>query len=149
GSSRNTAFKAVKLAKNLQEQLPRTKEALAQGLISAEQAQTISRECTKSANLRTRLAHPEKSESYLITQARHTDATTFNKVAKGWAIENDPVGADQAWREDSIRESFTLTPVDGGFRAAGHLDPVSGTIIQQALDSFVGRKAADDERPLP
>lgn len=149
GSSRNSAYKAVKLAKTLKEQLPSTKKALAQGLISEEQAQTISRECTKTENLRTRLNDSERGEAYLVKKAQETDASTFTKLAKGWAIETDPKGADQGWREEAARESFTLTPVAGGFRAQGHLDPVSGRLIQEALDSFVGRKAAEDDRPLP
>src|SRR5699024_11817243 len=51
GSSRNTAVKALGLAKSLHEDLPHTRKALAGEVISEDHAQVLGRECTKSPAL--------------------------------------------------------------------------------------------------
>src|SRR5699024_778703 len=43
---------------------------------------------------------------------------------------------------------FTLAPVEDGFHLAGWLNPVNGALLQEALSSHMGRKAADDLRPI-
>src|SRR5699024_8746617 len=72
GSSRNTAVKALGLAKSLHEDLPHTRKALAGGVISEDHAQVLARECTKSPALLERLADPERGERYLVDQPRES-----------------------------------------------------------------------------
>jgi len=149
GSSRNTALKALGLAKSLHEDLPQTRKALASGVISEDHAQVLARECTKSPALLDRLADPERGEGYLVDQARGVDATRFAKIAKSWAIETDPKGADRAWRTDAAKEDLILTPAAEGYRIRGWLTPANGALLSQALGAHMGRKGADDTRTFP
>ena len=149
GSSRNTAVKALGLSKSLHEDLPQTLKALAGGMISEDHAQVLARECTKSPALLDRLTDPERGEGYLLDQARGVDATRFAKIAKSWAIETDPQGADRAWRADAAKEDLTLTPAEEGYRIRGWLTPANGALLSQALAAHMGRRAADDTRTFP
>ncbi len=149
GSSRNTAVKALGLAKSLHEDLPHTRKALAGGVISEDHAQVLARECTKSPALLERLADPERGERYLVDQAQGVDATRFAKIAKSWAIETDPKGADRAWRTDAAKEDLILTPAEEGYRIRGWLTPANGALLSEALTAHMGRKAAEDTRTFP
>src|SRR5699024_4056401 len=75
GSTRNSAFKAIELARTLEDELPSTKKALADGLITEDHAPVIARECTKSEALRNKLADPSEGEKYLVQKAQEVDAT--------------------------------------------------------------------------
>src|SRR5699024_12090474 len=70
GPSRNTAVKALGLAKSLHEDLPHTRKALAGGVIREDHAQVLAWECTKSPALLELLADPEHGERYLVDQAQ-------------------------------------------------------------------------------
>src|SRR5699024_3771381 len=137
------------LAKTLHEELPETKKALAEGLIGEEHAQVIARECTKSDSLKKKLADPQRGETFLVQKAQEVDATGFVRLAKGWAVETDPKGADRAWRKDAANEDLTVTPMGEGYRVNGWLNPVNGALVKEALDAHAGRKAGDDERTFP
>src|SRR5699024_1132183 len=115
-SSRKAAFQDLELAKTLHEGLPETKKALAEGLIGEEHAQVIARECTKSDSLKKKLADPQRGETFLVQKAQEVDATGFVRLAKGWAVETDPKGADRAWRKDAANEDLTVTPMGEGYR---------------------------------
>lgn len=148
GTTRGTAGRAVKLSKTLQDDLPATRKALAEGSISSDHAQIIARRCTKTDKHRKRLADPRQGEQFLIDHAKQMDAGKFSKVAHAWAIESDPKAAERQWRQESAKEEFTLAPVEDGFHLAGWLNPVNGALLQEALSSHMGRKAADDLRPI-
>src|SRR5699024_6481277 len=123
--------------------------ALAGGVISEDHAQILARECTKSPALLERLADPERGEKYLVGQAQEVNATRFGKIAKSWAIETDPKGADRAWRTDAAKEDLILTPAEEGYRIRGWLTPANGALLSQALTAHMGRKAAADTRTFP
>lgn len=149
GSSRSAAYKSVGLSKSLTGDLPGARDALARGLISEDHAQVLARECTTSDSLRDQLADPVRGEAYLLQQAMEMDATRFAKVAKGWAVEFDPAGADRSWRKDAAKEELTLTSTEQGCRINGWLTPANGALLTEALTSHMGRKAADDTRTYP
>src|SRR5699024_983960 len=148
GTTRGTAGRAVQRSKTLQDDLPATRKALAEGSISSDHAQIIARRCTKTDKHRKRLADPRQGEQFLIDHAKQMDAGKFSKVANAWAIESDPKAAERQWRQESAKEEFTLAPVEDGFHLAGWLHPVNGALLQEALSSHMGRKAADDLRPI-
>ncbi len=148
GTTRGTAGRAVKLSKTLQDDLPATRKALAEGSISSDHAQIIARRCTKTDKHRKRLADPRQGETFLIDNAKQMDAGKFAKVAHAWAIESDPKAAERQWRQESAKEEFILAPVEDGYHLAGWLNSVNGALLQEALSSHMGRKAADDLRPI-
>ena len=148
GTTRGTAGRAVKLSKTLQDDLPATRKALAEGSISSDHAQIIARRCTKTDKHRKRLADPRQGETFLIDNAKQMDAGKFAKVADAWAIESDPKAAERQWRQESAKEEFILAPVEDGYHLAGWLNSVNGALLQEALSSHMGRKAADDLRPI-
>ncbi len=147
GSTRGTAGKAVRLSKTLQEDLPATRRALAEGTISSDHAQIIAQRCTKTDKHRTRLADPERGEEYLLQQAQDMDATKFAKVANSWAIETDPEAADRRWRKETAKEEVSLAPMTDGYHLSGWLNPTSGALLDEALRAHMGRRSADDLRP--
>src|SRR5699024_6598360 len=85
--------------------------------------------------------------AFLLKQAKQMDATKFAKVANSWAIETDPKAADRQWRKDAAKEGVTLVSSEDGYFLSGHLNSVSGAILDEALRAHMGRKAADDPRP--
>lgn len=148
GASRSTAAREVNRSKSLHEDLPATRKALAQGTISSDHADAIARNCTKTNALRTRLSDTKRGEAYLVQQAEQLDATRFAKVAKAWAIETDPQGADRAWREESAQDDLSLTPTNDGYRLHGRFTAVKGALLAEALASHMGRKDASDTRTV-
>src|SRR5690625_215303 len=148
GSTRNNAFKAVGLSQTMHD-LPQTRKALAGGLISEDHAHVIARQCTKSDKLRKRLADPRSGEGFLLKQAGDMDATRFARVVKAWAVETDPKTADREWRKESAKEELTVVQTEDGCRIKGWFTPENGALISAALQSHMGRKAADDTRSFP
>ena len=148
GTTRGTAGRAVKLSKTLQDDLPATRKALAEGSISSDHAQIIARRCTKTDKHRKRLTDPRQGETFLIDNAKQMDAGKFAKVANAWAIESDPKAAERQWRQESAKEEVILAPVEDGYHLAGWLNSVNGALLQEALSAHMGRKAADDLRPI-
>src|SRR5690625_1433065 len=146
GTTRGTAGRAVKLSKSLQDDLPATRKALAEGTISADHAQIIARRCTTTDNHRTRLADTHQGEEFLVKKAKEMDAGKFSKVARAWAIETDPKAADRQWRRDTTKEEVVLAPTDDGYHLSGWLNPVHGALLNEALAAHMGRKAKDDQR---
>ena len=147
GSTRGTAGKAVRLSKSLQDDLPATRRALAQGTISSDHAQIIAQRCTKTDKQREKLADPKRGEEYLLQQARDMDATKFAKVATSWAIETDPEAADRRWRKETAKEEVSLAPTTDGYNLYGWLNPTSGALLDEALRAHMGRRSAEDLRP--
>jgi len=147
GSTRGTAGKAVRLSKSLQDDLPATRQALAQGTISSDHAQIIAQRCTKTDKQLEKLADPERGEEYLLRQAQEMDATKFAKVANSWAIETDPEAADRRWRKETAKEEVSLAPTTDGYTLYGWLNPASGALLDEALRAHMGRRSAEDLRP--
>lgn len=148
GTTRSTAGRAVKLSKSLDEDLPQTRKALADGSISSDHAQIIARRCTKTSKHRDRLSDPLHGENFLVDNAKRMDAGKFSKVAAAWAIETDPEGADRQWRQDVAKEEFNLLRTNEGYQISGWFTHVNGALLDEALVSHMGRKAADDLRPI-
>lgn len=146
GRTRRSAGQAVRLSESLNSDLPETKGALARGEISSEHAQILARQCARTEKQRDRLADPARGEGYLLEQAKEMDAGRFAKVARSWAIENDPKAADRQWRKESAKEELVLTPAEDGVHISGFLNPVRGAILKEALAAHMGRKAKDDDR---
>lgn len=149
GDARGNAAKDVRLARALDQDLPHTGEALAQGLISEDHAHILSREATKSDDLRERLKDPKLGEAALVTKAKRMNATEFDKEVKRWATRHDPAGADRQWRKDITKEELTIVPFDHGTKISGWLSTSNGALLQEALQANMGRKAKDDTRPFP
>src|SRR5699024_9331524 len=129
GTTRGTAGRAAKLSKTLQDDLPATRKALAEGSISSDHAQIIARRCTQTDKHRKRLADPRQGEQFLIDHAKQMDARQFSKVANAGAIESGPKAAERQWRQESAKEEFTRAPVEDGFHLAGWLNPVNGALL--------------------
>lgn len=146
GTTRSTASRAVKLAESLQQDLPGTRKALADGEISSDHAQIISRRCASTDKQRERLADPLKGEAYLIRRAKEMDAGKFSKFAAGWSIEADPKAADRTWRKQTAKQELSLAPSDDGYYVKGWFDLVNGALLKEALSSHMGRKAKGDLR---
>lgn len=149
GSSDTTAAKEVALARALADDLPHTRDALANAEISEDHAHVLARECTKSEELRNRLKDPIRGEAALLEQAKRMNAADFQKKAKQWAVQEDPKGADKQWRKDSKKEELHVVQLQGGCRVTGWLTTSNGAILAEALESHMGRKAADDTRTYP
>lgn len=148
GTTKSTASKAVELSKSLRDDLPRTRKALAQGEITNDHAQLISRKCTRTDKHRELLSDPECGEEFLVESAKNLDASQFAQVANTWATMTDPEAADRLWREASAKEEFVLAQTMDGWHLSGWLNPASGAVLAQAIRSHTGRKAVDDDRTL-
>lgn len=146
GTTRASSTRTVKLAKSLNETLPHTRQALAEGKITRDHAELISRKCTKTEKHRELLLDPECGEEFLIASATQIDANQFSRVVDQWAVMADPEAADRGWREASAKEEVFLSPTLDGYHLSGWLSTVNGAIVEEALNSHMGRKSADDLR---
>lgn len=146
GTTRASSTRTVKLAKSLKDTLPHTRQALADGKITRDHAELISRKCTKTEKHRELLLHPESGEEFLVASATQIDANQFSRVVDQWAVMADPESADRGWREASSKEEVFLSPTMDGYLLSGWLSTVNGAIVEEALNSHMGRKSADDLR---
>lgn len=146
GSTRRTTQRSIRLSESLHEDLPETRRALADGAISSDHAEIIAQRCAGTEQQKQLLAHPTLGEAALVEQAKLMDATKFTKVAKEWSIKADPKHNDQAARRTRSKQELSLNAHDDGYYLSGFFDHVSGALIDEALRSHMGRKAADDQR---
>lgn len=146
GTTRATSARSVKLSRTLRDFLPRTREALKKGTITRDHAEIIARKCTATEQHRTLLLDEDVGEAFLVASAKELHASQFSKVADKWAVMADPEAADRGWREASAQEEVFLSPTTGGYLLSGWLSPVNGQLLEEALTSHMGRKAADDLR---
>src|SRR5690625_1182765 len=73
GTTRASSTRTVKLAKSLKDTLPHTRQALAEGKITRDHAELISRKCTKTEKHRELLLDPESGEEFLVASATQID----------------------------------------------------------------------------
>src|SRR5699024_2639257 len=85
---------------------------------------------------------PETGEEFLIASATQIDANQFSRVVDQWAVMADPEAADRGWREASSKEEVFLSPTMDGYLLSGWLSTVNGAIVEEALNSHMGRKSA-------
>ncbi len=146
GTTRARSTRAVKLSRALRDFLPHTRRALADGSITKDHAELLARKCTQTQKHRELLADAECGERFLLAAAKELDAGRFAKVAEQWTVMADPQAADRGWREVSAKEEVVLSPTTGGYLLGGWLSTVNGAILEEALTSHMGRKAAGDLR---
>lgn len=146
GTTRRTTQRSIRLSQSLHEDLPETRKALAEGAISSDHAEIIAQRCAGTEQHKRMLADPTRGEASLVEQAKRMDATSFLKVAKEWSIKADPKHNDLAARHTRSKQELSVNASDDGYYFSGFFDPVSGALIDEALRSHMGRRAAEDLR---
>lgn len=149
GSSAGEAWRATRTARALQDHLPATAAALADGHITAEHAQLMAAHTTKTPERLAALGHPAIGEAFLVDQATKHDASGFARLVRAWAVAADPAGADGQQADDLDRQELVLAKALHGFYIQGWLDDVDGAALEAALDALTGVPDGADARTTP
>jgi hypothetical protein len=128
--TRPTATRLVRTARHLRGN-ERTAKALADGDVKVEHVETIA----KVAQGREDLAR--KHEDALVGAAQRVHPDDFVKVARRWAELADDVLAKAKGRHNWERRHLHVSPVTGGGRIDGFVDPEATAIVTAALDALM------------
>ncbi len=146
------AHAEVRLAADLDRQLPALAAALAAGQVSHESARVVAdtlRRLPAAVDAATRA----RGEAFLVDQARRHDAAAVATLGRHLLDRLDPAGGADLEREDSLRaeaEAFTVThDLHGGRGVTGRLTPEHGATLDAALDVLAAPTPRADGTPDP
>ncbi len=135
----------LKLARALQDLLPRTADAIRAGDVPVAHARVITRLCTKSSRMRELLADARLGEPLLLSHA-HLALDDFTVYCRAWANRADPEAADASYREDRDGFEFSLSKTSHGVVPSGLVDPTVAEMIETAMRAEIGVPASTDRR---
>ena len=138
--TRPAATRLVRTARHLRGN-ERTAKALAAGDVQVEHVETIA----KVAHDREDLAR--KHEDALVGAAQRVGPDDFVKVARRWAELADDVLAKAKGRHHWERRHLHVSPIMGGGRIDGFVDPEATAIIAAALDALMPPDPKDGHEP--
>lgn len=148
GSSVSGARREAALGRALDEALPVTAEAVAEGRISLEHAQVLAGYAQSSPARQAALASddPRMNEAYLVRQATRQGVDHFRKtVARlGAALDSEALEAEH--QAATAREYLTMTRRADGVAFQGFLGHEHAQTVLTALRAVAGVPAKDDTR---
>jgi hypothetical protein len=146
------AHNEVRLAAELDRDLPALAAAVAAGQVSYESARVIAatiRELPAAVDSATRA----RGEAFLVEQARHYDAAAVQTLGRHLIERLDPAGAAELEAEESRREeaeAFTVShDWHGGRRVTGRFTPEHGATLDAALQVLAAPRPGPDGEPDP
>jgi hypothetical protein len=148
GTSVGAAHRELALGRALEEALPGTRAAVADGSITLEHAQVLSRLGPTSDARRAALAsdRPDRNERFLLDAARSTPVDGFRKDVQRWANRVDRETTEREHAVATAKEHLVLSPRDDGVAIQGFLTAENGALLTTALRAVTGVPAADDDR---
>jgi hypothetical protein len=151
GTAPGAATREVTLARALDWHAP-TRDALAAGAISTEQAQVITAAVDALSDA-VPDAERRDAEERLLAAAAWSDPVQLRKLATAQAARVDPAGAGDLERREqamlAAREFTVSRDRDGMHRLAGRLDPLGAAQLLAVLDPLAAPRPAGDGRPDP
>ncbi len=146
------AHAEVRLAGELDRDLPALAAALAAGQVSHESARVVAgtlRSLPPGVDAATRA----RGEAFLVDQARRYDAAAVATLGRHLLERLDPAGGADLERAEARRaqaEAFTVThDVYGGRRVTGRFTPEHGATLDAALEVLAGPRPGPDGEPDP
>jgi hypothetical protein len=146
------AHNEVRLAAELDRDLPALAAAVAAGQVSYESARVIAatiRQLPAAVDAATRA----RGEAFLVEQARHYDAAAVPTLGRHLIERLDPAGAAELEAEESRREeaeAFTVShDWHGGRRVTGRFTPEHGATLDAALQVLAAPRPGPDGEPDP
>lgn len=148
GSSVSGARREAALGRALDEALPATAEAVAEGRISLEHAQVLAGYAESSPARRAALSSddPRMNEAYLVRQATRQGVDQFRKTVARLGAALDAEALEAEHRSATAREYLTMTRRAGGVAFQGFLEHEHAQTVLTALRAVAGVPAKDDTR---
>ncbi|MEO7980248.1 MAG: DUF222 domain-containing protein [Sporichthyaceae bacterium] len=146
------AHAEVRLAGELDRDLPALAAALAAGQVSHESARVVAGTLA-SLPVGVDAATRARGEAFLVDQARRYDAAAVATLGRHLLERLDPARGADLEREEARRaqaEAFTVThDVYGGRRVTGRFTPENGATLDAALEVLAGPRPGPDGEPDP
>jgi hypothetical protein len=146
------AHNEVRLAAELDRDLPALAAAVAAGQVPYESARVIAatmRDLPAAVDTATRA----RGEAFLVEQARRYDAAAVQTLGRHLLDRLDPTRGSELEREEARRdeaEAFTVThDMHGGRRVTGRLTPEHGATLDAALQVLAAPRPGPDGEPDP
>jgi hypothetical protein len=142
----------VRLAAELDTDLPTLAAALAAGQVSHESARVVA-DTIRALPAAVDPATRARGEAFLVDQARRYDAAAVATLGKHLLDRLDPTRGGDLEREEALREeaeAFTVThDLHGGRRVTGPLTPAHGATLDAALEVLAAPQRGPDGEPDP
>ena len=113
-----------------------------EGRLSWDYLDVLEREIPKA-----QIGQVQDAEEWFVNQAMGEPVDEFRKTIKVWQVTHHPERAVESARRQARQEKFSVFPDGDGFRLAGWLGAMNGTILVDALRGAVGVPHRDDDRP--
>ena len=88
----------------------------------------------------------QEDEAWFLEQALGESVDEFRKTIKVWLVTHHPERAVDSARRQARHEKFSVFPDGDGYRLAGWLGAMNGTILTDVMRSAVGVPRRDDDR---
>jgi hypothetical protein len=148
GVSVGTARREVALGKALSTDLPSARQAVAEGRMSFEHAEVLSRFAPTSDARRATLASADadRNEEFLVAAAARVGVDDFRKIVRHWAADVDEAAHEAEHADACAREYLVVARRAGGVDLQGFLAGEHAETLLTALRAVAGVPAADDPR---
>jgi hypothetical protein len=148
GVSVGTARREVALGKALSTDLPSARQAVADGRMSLEHAEVLSRFAPTSEARRSTLASADvdRNEAFLVAAAARVGVDDFRKIVRHWAADVDEAAHEAEHADACAREYLVVARRAGGVDLQGFLAGEHAETLMTALRAVAGVPAADDPR---
>ena len=139
-TSTGAVRREVALGRALEESLPRTATAVAQGNVTLEHAEVLARVAATSDARRAALAssHPDHNEAALLERARHMPLDSYRREVDRWATQVDATAAESEHETACAKEYLTLSRRHDGVALQGFLTVENAEVVATALRSVAG-----------
>ena len=95
---------------------------------------------------KSQIGQVQEDEAWFLEQALGESVDEFRKTIKVWLVTHHPERAVDSARRQARQEKFSIFPDGDGYRLAGWLGAMNGTILTDVMRSAVGVPRRDDDR---
>ena len=95
---------------------------------------------------KSQIGQVQEDEAWFLEQALGESVDEFRKTIKVWLVTHHPERAVDSARRQARHEKFSVFPDGDGYRLAGWLGAMNGTILTDVMRSAVGVPRRDDDR---
>jgi hypothetical protein len=142
--SPGTAGHLVRTARTVRDHLPATRDALADGSVSAQHVSAITAVVGKVG-----VEHAVTAEPILLDLARRREPSVVRRATAHLHSVIDPAGAEAALHATYERRGVTLSVVGDRAYLDGVLDVESAELLRAALTPLMARSGETDRRTTP
>ncbi len=147
-ASTGSVRREVTLGRALDQSLPRTATALADGQVTLEHAEVLARVAATTPARLAALAsdHPDRNEAALLESARRMPLDSYRREVDRWATQVDATAAEAEHEAACAKEYLTLSRRHDGVALQGFLTLENAEVLATALRSVAGVPSQGETR---